>query len=131
MTQARVLLSGTNELSSIFVGANVLIKKIISNEIKKATFETGNLARGRVPVITGRLQGSISATYNERMLKGVVGSSVKYASTIEYGPNNEYGPNDNIPGSRTGFKPYLRPSLAIAIKDIDTNISKALEKSGI
>jgi len=50
-------------------------------------------------------------------------------SNIEYGPNNEYGPEDNIPGSRTGFKPYLRPSLAQAIKGINTNISKALNKT--
>jgi hypothetical protein len=127
----RVVLKGAEKLQILLSEGSEKTKQIISNELKKATFETENLARERVPVITGRLQGSIKAKYNPRILRGVVGSSVNYAGTVEYGPNGEYGPEQNIPGSRTGFKPYLRPSLARAMKSFNKNILLALQNSGL
>lgn len=125
----RVVLKGSKKLQAILNRGENTTTKIVNQELKKATYDTENRARNRVPVITGRLQGSIKSQYSDKLIRGVVGSSVKYAARIEYGPDGTYKPDDNIPGSRTGFKPYLRPSLAAAMVEFNKRILIALNKS--
>lgn len=99
------------------------LNKVADLEFYRVVQETKDdvveVAQDRVPVDTGKLQGSIDGTVRTRgdNIVFLVGSPVEYAAYVELGTSN------------MSAQPYLRPALEQATKSFDRKVAEAVERA--
>lgn len=87
-------------------GARLLYGSTMVGAVQKASLRVMRNARQLAPVDTGQLKNSIISAieYDDKTLRGVVGSNVKHAPWMEFGT-----------GVFAGRSPYFPPPSALAV----------------
>lgn len=84
----------------------------LQENIEDAALKTERAAKKNCPYDTGKLRASITSDIGT--LEAEVGTNVEYAPFVEYGT------------SKQGAKPFLRPALDSALKQLEKDIAKTL-----
>lgn len=84
--------------------------------VKKAAYELEARAKTEVPVDTGNLKNSISTSFENDGLTGVVSTNVEYAAYVEFGTR------------RMAARPYMTPAAEQVRKSFERAVRDELAK---